>query len=744
MSILRKEVSTAFLIVTNVCFWTGVVGAFEVQHSETLKKQFTHGLEVQKVFVGDVAWSGDSSIYAVGYRTGTLVLNESGVSLRLFDTKTNRLIRNFEATKHSILRVLFTLDQKQLVGVCESNTKSTRQLVVFWDLNSGKIIKEVPLPKKTYASPDSFAFLPDGSALVFEYYYSYSPPKVAIEKIDLKTFETSRLWSFSGRAKYGMKIAFANDLMLASNIELVFIVNWKTGKHLRTLTPHKGKIHRLQVSSDGETFYTYGSEFVRVKLPNGRIVKQESKGNLKIWDLNTFTLKSYRDGPLGNQTKLNRISAVSISNDARMGLFIKSQALASSHCEASLWDFEKRKFVFDFPGNQGDVKVYCKTESNLFSTDQKKLILGRRSGAVDVWSIPNPDHLKESESNTLVAEFKNKPPEKILFSTEVAYKSSSSAPTSLHLTSDGRSTIFVNWGHSHIIDLESESEPKKVYSSYTYDSKISNDGKYLFTCSSKGRVAMWDLETRRRVRLYAGHKLMNVFALAITEDGKTLASMGVDESIRVWDVETGKQKLMIDYSFVKNRGYYNKKGALKFIDKGKKLFVITNEPQASAKIFDLEKKEVIREFKRNQLWSTYTYSINKPEKSIFLLAAIDKWRLKQFDFESGKEIGEIGEIEDKNYPNLVNSSSNFSISPDERLMVVYGKSNKRNIHIIDLKTNKLIRTFQADHSPIKHVAFSADGKALIIVMMADDLPIANGEILTQILSWDLSKLRSSL
>ncbi len=55
-------------------------------------------------------------------------------------------------------------------------------------------------------------------------------------------------------------------------------------------------------------------------------------------------------------------------------------------------------------------------------------------------------------------------------------------------------------------------------------------------------IAIWDLETGRRVATLAGHSGI-VNGLAFSSDGSRLATANGDGSIRVWDARTGQQQL---------------------------------------------------------------------------------------------------------------------------------------------------------------------------------------------------------
>jgi WD40 repeat protein len=58
-------------------------------------------------------------------------------------------------------------------------------------------------------------------------------------------------------------------------------------------------------------------------------------------------------------------------------------------------------------------------------------------------------------------------------------------------------------------------------------------------------VAVWDVQSGRRVRTFAGQTEWEADATAISRDGKLLASTGVDKQILVWEIATGKLRLRL-------------------------------------------------------------------------------------------------------------------------------------------------------------------------------------------------------
>jgi WD40 repeat protein/serine/threonine protein kinase len=69
-------------------------------------------------------------------------------------------------------------------------------------------------------------------------------------------------------------------------------------------------------------------------------------------------------------------------------------------------------------------------------------------------------------------------------------------------------------------------------------------GKLVASAAKDGLIHIWDSETGARVRTIKGHEGA-VFDLAFAPDGRRLASGGWDQTVRIWDIETGSLSLAL-------------------------------------------------------------------------------------------------------------------------------------------------------------------------------------------------------
>src|SRR5215471_17380030 len=69
---------------------------------------------------------------------------------------------------------------------------------------------------------------------------------------------------------------------------------------------------------------------------------------------------------------------------------------------------------------------------------------------------------------------------------------------------------------------------------------FTRDGKGLLSAGGEAIIRLWDPDTGKEIRHFAGHE-GPVYSLALSPDGKVLASGAEDQTIRLWDVATGRE-----------------------------------------------------------------------------------------------------------------------------------------------------------------------------------------------------------
>jgi WD40 repeat protein len=216
---------------------------------------------------------------------------------------------------------------------------------------------------------------------------------------------------------------------------------------------------------------------------------------------------------------------------------------------------------------------------------------------------------------------------------------------------------------------------------------FSRDGKYMVSGSGDHTIKLWEVSSGKEIRTLKGHG-SGVFALAFLQDGKSLASAGDDETIRTWDIATGKETFKFPTDFFKGSG-----------------------------------SKIVR-FSENG-----AYALVAKSNSTFAYPPGDgSTKIKVVETATGREVRDLSGIrgtEQRTVSPRNSPSRSFNraiFSPDgEQVLAVFDYSLK----LLDIKSGKVIRTFQAEKYPLspdmKSAAFSPDGKLILSSTLIDGL-----------------------
>jgi WD40 repeat protein len=215
------------------------------------------------------------------------------------------------------------------------------------------------------------------------------------------------------------------------------------------------------------------------------------------------------------------------------------------------------------------------------------------------------------------------------------------------------------------------------------------DGKTVASCGNDSLIRLWDAQTGREVRRFAGQQ-GNVDGVAFSPDGRTLASGAGDGLVRLWDVATGKELLVC-------RGHRDAINCVAFRPDGK--MVATKSHDATIRLWDpatgKEEKQlpaVLDEGTSNLVFS--------PDGKT--LATLGNGFLVLWDVATGKEV--------QRYQGHRGNCPSVSFSPDGKTLASAGMD--RTIRLWEVATGKELRQCLGHDAIVASVRFSPDGKLL--------------------------------
>jgi len=256
------------------------------------------------------------------------------------------------------------------------------------------------------------------------------------------------------------------------------------------------------------------------------------------------------------------------------------------------------------------------------------------------------------------------------------------------------------------------------FSGAVYAVAFSSDGRRALCGIENSGVALLDLETKRTLRRFTGHR-GPVNSVALSPDGTRALSGGADRTLRLWDLESGAE-------IMKLTGHANPTRSVAFAPDGRRAFSVGYD--ATARIWDLETG---REIKRIVISSPSPICsvVFVPDGRRVVLGSEDGTVLF-LDLESDREperlTGHAGAI------------TTVAVSADGRRAFSAGLD--QTARLWDLEQRSLVRTFEMPQPStmrqrfIQCAAFSPDGRHLLTGGWWEDLK-RKGH--TELLLWRL-------
>lgn len=432
---------------------------------------------------------------------GHFMLTVSGGKVRIWDVKTEKLMRMISDDKDSIQTAEFAMNMSTIITTGSNSIKS-------WDINTGQNLK-VFAEKKEFPRA---SVSPNGRDLVIEIYNSpTSIWDIATGKLRIEFKEELDNPSYSSDGKFiaggsmqTAKIYRTDNGKLISTVQghitnlvsLDFINNEKNlissywGEHTKIWDLEKGELVRSIIDNQKYT------RFAKPTIDSKLLVLPTSKHDIKLWNLQENSIEAIIKGD-------KEPFEVEISNDMRM-LAIKYSE------EIKIYDVIKQRFLHTLKGTTG-YENYMR-----FSPDDKYVL---SSGG---YKTPKLSYVGDGSIHSY-----------LLGHNSYIQDATFSPDGSKVLTSSLDSTAKI-W------DVKSG---KMIYNltghmGQVHAATYSNSGKLIVTASSDQTAIIWNAEKGTRIFSLKGHK-GDVLGAKFSSDGEFILTNGEDGTAKIWSAKTG-------------------------------------------------------------------------------------------------------------------------------------------------------------------------------------------------------------
>ena len=278
-----------------------------------------------------------------------------------------------------------------------------------------------------------------------------------------------------------------------------------TGKDLKTLMGHNGRIVSVAFSPDGTTLASGGWD--------GNIIR--------LWD--TITGKHIKTFPCGG---IPFALVFNPDGTALTGVMNSPPTYAPTAGAPSLFPRDPGNFIRLWDVATGNIRFTTSKGIYSFacSPDGVTLAGGSRNGTIHLWDAATGKQIKTLTGHT------------------DAVISLAFSPDGITLVSGSEDNTICLW------DTATEEHVKILgHTNGVRSLAFSPNGLTFVSGSWDKTIHLWDAATRKHIRSFKGHT-EGINGLMFSLDGATLFSMSRDKTIRLWETTTGEhRKTLIGY-----------------------------------------------------------------------------------------------------------------------------------------------------------------------------------------------------
>jgi len=367
-------------------------------------------------------------------------------------------------------------------------------------------------------------------------------------------------------------------------------------------------------------------------------------------------------------------------------------ATASDDTTAKVWDASTGQEFFTLSGHTDIVS------SVAFSPDGTQLITGSWDHTAKIWDMGTGKELLTLSGFTDTVEARFSP--------------------------DGTRCVMNTGNEALVWDIATGERLFRLlgHTSLVEQVVFSADGNLLGTASLDGTAKVWDAATGMELMTLAGHA-SSIFSVAFSPDGIHLATAGADSTARVWDISpAGSREWLTIASHADGveDAVYSPDGTR----------LATASDDGTARIFDAARGTELLSLSGH---SARVYSITfSPDGSRVATASEDN-TTRVWDAVTGKELLTLSGHGEGIVGGLFPGVQAAAFSPDGKQLATVGADG--NAILWDALTGKQLGSFSNKGIGITNVAFSPEGKHLVITTDQPPAAVTGQDATTQL--WDL-------